>query len=193
MKYIRYFIYLVASSLIFGGGFLLLDFIFKSKILNGSISYKGIGMILLWGLLPVVGSIIKYKKKEPVNTIGMKNNYMKFESKYSFDSVIEWKMMMKDIKNYLTYDNQLFILEYEEENYLEYRTEEPINDIELKKRTRIKNIIIVEILKNENERIEIVVHKENSFSEFSNYDNEAVLRKIIDQIEEKRKLTIAST
>ena len=184
MKYLRYLLYLIFGSLIVGGGFVLLDLIFKAKILNGNISFKTISIIIFWGLFPVIGSFIKYKKKERVNINGMTNNYLKLESKCKLNVESEWKIRVKEIMNYLVYDNQLFVLDYEEEDYLEYRTDEPINDIELKKRKQFKNRIIVEIVKNINKEIEILVHKENQISEFSNYDNEAVLRQIMDKIQE---------
>jgi hypothetical protein len=184
MKYIRYLIYLVLGSLTVIVSFYAIDLFFKIIGHHDSDSHINYELTFTMLLYPVIGSIIKYSNKEQINTYGMKNDYLKLESTYKSIISDNWKEEIKEIMNHLVYDARLFILEYENDNVLKYKTDEPIYDNKMKKVWITNNTIFVNVTTDENSQTTITVHKKKSITDFSNYDNEAVLRKIINKVEE---------
>jgi hypothetical protein len=187
MKYIRYLIYLLFEAAIIGGGIALIGLLHKLGVFDPKLNAKGISTLVIFLMLPVLVAYSKDKKKAIPKLEGMKNNYLKQESEYKTIITKDWKETLKGIMNEMVVDNQVFYLDYEEEDYIAYRSEAIEQEINAKKVKKHRNRIIVELEKEEDNSIRIIAHKENQYSELSNRDNEEVIAKIVEGLKEIEK------
>ena len=193
MKNIRYYLYLALLSLSLSGGIYLWTFIGDIIHRQTYFSAKGIASVVVLGLIPLFGSLVREKDKKVKLLPGMKSNYLKQNTKIKLNGNGITKDDIQNIIYGIMINHQMFEKEYEEQNHIEYRTQIGSTDIQGIKITD-KNPIIIEVDFNE-DNIMICVYKENQYIEFSNKDNEIVLVRIIEELMNMKNgnLTIAST
>jgi hypothetical protein len=195
VKYIRYIIYTALLGIIFGGGYGILSFLKLNNIISISLSWQGILYIGVFASIPLIAGIekeIKYKGKK---IEGITNNYLENVAHYVWEYEERWKETIEDIINGIVYNNQVFCLEYQEEDYIRYVSEKLEENVLVGKKKKVPiNRIIIEVEKEERKKVSIIVHKEMQYIELSNKDNEEILKKIVKGlISSGNKLTHAST
>jgi hypothetical protein len=193
MKYIRYLILLAIICILGGAGFELISLFSGMLHLAMHISAKSLLYIATIGLIPFIVGLSKDLKKSQFRIEGIKNDYLNQVSKYQIEVDGDWKTQIKGIMNGMAYERQVFNQDYEDEKTLVYVSEPVIDDIDPKKtRKRNNNRIIAEFELGEEDKKDMVrinIHKEYQYSELSNYDNEMVISKVINSIQEKREET----
>lgn len=194
MKYIRYIIYSILLCLIFGGSYGIISLLRLSNIIAISVSWKGIFYLGVITSIPLIAGIKKELQKKEKTIKGITSNYIENIAEYIWEYRECWKEIIEEAINGIIYNNNVFCLEYKEENNIRYISEKIENNLSIHQKKKARtNRMIIEIEKVENEKIRIVVHKENQFTELSNKDNEEVLKKIvIGLLESSHKLTNTS-
>lgn len=157
------------------------------------ISTKSLLYIATIGLIPFIAGLCKDIKRPQFKIEGLKNDYLKQESKYQIEVEEDWKTRIKEVMNGMVYERQVFNQDYEDDKTVVYVSEPVIDNIDPKKaKKRNSNRIIAEFELIEEDKknfVEINIHKEYQYSELSNHDNEMVISKVINNIQEKREET----
>ena len=186
MRYIRYYLYLLCMSLLFGGGLRIWKLL--GDLLSRPVSFpvEGIVAAALFVLLPPAASLVNDWKNRAQLPPGVRTNHLRQEARASIKGD---GITIADIQSAIytvRVSRQTFIKDYEEHGYVAYKGV-PVDEIpdgtRANKRQRI-NPVIVEVTAEdrEPEAFLIVVHKEYQFSEFTNTENELALQMILEEL-----------
>jgi hypothetical protein len=186
MKYIRYLIYLILMGIL-GSGLYGLGQIFHlwdnsnaliSLIIGGSVSI----------LVPIAISLSndsgrKFKRNEQIN-----NNYLVQKSWFEIDvveNVESVKNKIKEIMNRIVFELRCFNLNYENDDKLEYASEDLKNDLRPRQRNSSNTILVEFNLSGKTGNglnIQVQICKENQFNGFSNSDNEELANIVLEKL-----------
>ena len=186
MKYIRYIIYLFCTGLLGGGLFGLGKILHLWGNVNAQISLIIGGSVTI--LVPFVISISNDIGKKFRRHIEIENNYLMQESRFDInvlESIEKVRNEIKEIMNGIVFKLKCFNLEYEDEENLEYVSEDLKNDLKRKQNSRSNSILIEFNITRYNDNMVNIrgkILKENQFIGFSNSDNEELGNIVVEKL-----------
>jgi hypothetical protein len=185
MKLIRQLIFILVSSI----SIVILYFALKTiPELNG-LNIQNIGKII--GNL--TGTLLAFSiftiTKELINPVNLpkeiKVDYINQECKYTIPKINNWKCYIEKIMDNVLINNQVLKLIDENSEYEIFKTQKNQDKqivVSKKHKKRNKEIkSIVEVI-NDDEKIQIIVHYEDSYFSLSNKNNEMLMKRIYLEI-----------